>query len=302
LAARPDASVAIVEGEGKADAAQQLLPDWCCVSFGSSKAVKNTDWSPLLNRDTRQVIWRDNDANGLKAQADVLSQLKGRAEVIDMDPAWRERWDLADALREGWDTTRTLAYLTEHSHPAIPATELQDASTLDFTHDSMALRFTEQYGADLRYIAMWGQWFNWQGNVWKRDETLHVFDLIRDLCRHQAPLAETKEMKRMLKDARTVTSVERMAQSDRQHAATTYQWDANIMLLNTPDGVVDLETGKLRPNDRQDYCTKITAVSPVAKADCPNWQVFLKKVMNNSEDMVQFIQRMTGYMLTGSIN
>jgi hypothetical protein len=59
LAARPNAPALLVEGEKTCDAAQQLLPDWVCVTFGSSKAIKNIDFSPLLVRKTRLVIWPD---------------------------------------------------------------------------------------------------------------------------------------------------------------------------------------------------------------------------------------------------
>ena len=46
--------------------------------------------------------------------------------------------------------------------------------------------------------------------------------------------------------AKTVAAVERLAKADRRHAATVDQWDADPWLLNTPDGVVDLQTGKMR--------------------------------------------------------
>jgi len=41
------------------------------------------------------------------------------------------------------------------------------------------------------------------------------------------------------------------------------QWDANPMVLNTPSGIVDLETGELSPGDPLAYCTKQTAVGPL---------------------------------------
>ncbi|HVL21302.1 MAG TPA: hypothetical protein VM422_10035, partial [Amaricoccus sp.] len=46
--------------------------------------------------------------------------------------------------------------------------------------------------------------------------------------------------------AKTVAAVERLAKADRRLAATTDEWDANPWALNTPAGVVDLRTGKIR--------------------------------------------------------
>uniref|UniRef100_UPI0026EEF699 hypothetical protein n=1 Tax=Azovibrio restrictus TaxID=146938 RepID=UPI0026EEF699 len=64
----------------------------------------------------------------------------------------------------------------------------------------------------------------------------------------------------------TVGGVERLARADRRHAATTAEWDADPWLLNTPGGVVDLRTGRMRAHDRADRMTKITTATPAATA------------------------------------
>ena len=42
-------------------------------------------------------------------------------------------------------------------------------STLDipaeFSDESLALRFTDQHGGTLRYVAAWGRWYEWDGAV-----------------------------------------------------------------------------------------------------------------------------------------
>jgi putative DNA primase/helicase len=91
--------------------------------------------------------------------------------------------------------------------------------------------------------------------------------------------------------------VERLARSDRRHAATVEQWDVNPWLLNTPGGVVDLRTGELRPALREDYMTKITAVAP--GGECLLWQAFLSRITDGDEELQRFHQRMSGYALTG---
>jgi putative DNA primase/helicase len=74
-------------------------------------------------------------------------------------------------------------------------------------------------------------------------------------------------------------------------------WDADPWLLNTPDGVVDLRTGKLRPHSSGDFMTKITTVGP--GGDCPRFKQFMSEIMAGDEEMVAFIQRVLGYCLTG---
>jgi putative DNA primase/helicase len=64
--------------------------------------------------------------------------------------------------------------------------------------------------------------------------------------------------------AKTVAAVERLARADRRLAAMIDQFDADPWLLNTPDGVLDLRTAKLRPHRAEDHMTRITAVGPRA--------------------------------------
>ena len=122
----------------------------------------------------------------------------------------------------------------------------------EYSDDALALRFTEKHGADLRYVALWGQWLAWDGACWRRDETLSVFSKARAICRTAADECGKKQTAQRIRNAQTVAAVERLARSDRQHAATVDQWDADLWLLNTPGGMVDLRTGKLRPATREE--------------------------------------------------
>ena len=97
-----------------------------------------------------------------------------------------------------------------------------------------------------------------------------------------------------------MAAVERLAQADPRLATTVDVWDADPWLLNTPDGVVDLRTGNLRPHSSGDYMTKITAVGP--GGDCPRFKLFMREIMAGDEEMVAFVQRVLGYCLTGDIS
>ena len=63
---------------------------------------------------------------------------------------------------------------------------------------------------------------------------------------------------------------------------------------------MDLRTGKVRPHRSDDYMTKITAVAPDASVPTPNWQSFLDRVTNGDTELISYLQRMSGYALTGS--
>ena len=169
----------------------------------------------------------------------------------------------------------------------------------EFSDECLALRFTEQHGTTLRYVAGWGRWMQWNGHVWKADDTLHVFDLARRVCRQASAEVNSGKLAGAVASAKAVAAVERLAKADRQHAATVDQWDADGWLLNTPGGIVDLRTGKMRAHDPGAYMTKTTAVAP--GGDCPQWEAFLHTVLHGDAELIAFVQRMAGYCLTGSI-
>jgi putative DNA primase/helicase len=161
------------------------------------------------------------------------------------------------------------------------------------TEDAIALRFAEERAGSLRYVHKWGRWFNWNGQRWEEDTTLLAFDLARDLCRKVA-----KQLRiRKLRSAKTVAAVVQLARADRRLAATASQWDADPWLLNTPGGTVDLRSGTIRAHRPEDYCTKMTAVAP--GGECLLWLSILRYIFGGNDDLVSFVQRWSGYSLTG---
>ena len=55
----------------------------------------------------------------------------------------------------------------------------------------------------------------------------------------------------------------------------------------------------VREHRKEDYCTKATTIDADADADCPLWKAFLLKIMANNQTMVDYLQRVCGYCLTG---
>ena len=178
--------------------------------------------------------------------------------------------------------------------------ELEKPRPPAFSDEALALRFAELHADDLRYVAAWGRWLSWDGARWQFDDTLAAYDLVRKVCRVAAAQCNKIKLASVLASAKTVAAVERLAKSDRRIAATVDQWDTDPWSLNTPDGVIDLLTGKLRLHRATDYMTKITAVSPDVDCSAPNWLAFLDRITANNDELIAFLQRMAGYALTGS--
>jgi putative DNA primase/helicase len=169
-----------------------------------------------------------------------------------------------------------------------------------FSDDALALEFTRRHGNTLRYVHQWGKWLQWNGERWNFETTLSAFDLARAICREQAN-ACNDEHNENIASASTVSAVERLARSDRQHAAGTDGWDIDPWLLNTPGGIADLKSGFMLNHDPDEYLTKITAVAPDPDCGIPLWRKFLEEVTGGDAEFQRFLQRMAGYALTGLI-
>lgn len=92
---RGEAKLVIVEGEGKADKAQSLLPvDFVVTTtMNGAQSASKADWSVVKGRDL--AFWRDNDEPGLRYQRTCIElAIKNGAnsiKVVYVDPN-RSQW------------------------------------------------------------------------------------------------------------------------------------------------------------------------------------------------------------------
>jgi putative DNA primase/helicase len=168
----------------------------------------------------------------------------------------------------------------------------------EFSDEALALRFADRHADELRHVAKWNRWLEWDGHRWQFDDTLNTFHRARVVCREASASCNEKRMSQSVASAKTEAAVVSLARADRRLAATVDQWDADLWLSNTPDGTIDLITGDRRPHTSGDYITQMTAVSPGGA--CPTWKRFLADVTAGDAALQEFLARMCGYCLTGS--
>lgn len=167
-----------------------------------------------------------------------------------------------------------------------------------FSDDALALAFADRHNGAMLYVPVWRVWLRWDGCRWARDERLAAVNLARALCRDKADILEDRDALR-LASAKTIAAVETLARSDERHARHPDQFDADPWALNTPAGVVDLHTGRMRTHRKDDYHTKVTGTAP--GRDCPRWLRFLHEITQGDAAIVAYLQRWAGYSLTGVI-
>ena len=200
----------------------------------------------------------------------------------------------------------------------------------DYTDVGQAKVFVEQYGAKVRYSNA-TKWLVYNGMKWEESE-LAARRMAQQLTEQQL-----KDARQRLKKARDQhdKAVERgddaaqaaakseldAAESYRAFvlgrrksnriAATLTEAEPNVEInvmeldkdpfkLNTPAGTVDLRTGEIHSHDPNDYCTKMTAVSPSHENE-GLWLDFLDKLTCGNTALRDYLQEVAGMEIVGKV-
>lgn len=229
---------------------------------------------------------------------------------------------LRDLYEPGWQTRRVTVNGTTQQAGAEPTahngtqpqggpalTPRNVADTL-FTDTFNAMAFVADHGKNLRYCYPWKTWLVWTGTHWQRDTSGEVMRLakhtIKHLARRVEAMDDAKQIAMFLAHIKSSLSTVKLrallenAQSEAGIAVQPQDLDTHVWLLNCTNGTIDLTTGKKRDHDPKDMLTKCLPVPYDPNARCPKWLAFLEKAMQGSAEMIKYLQRTTGYTLTGS--
>ena len=172
-----------------------------------------------------------------------------------------------------------------------------------------AERLVYHFGDEIRYCHAWKTWLIWDGCRWCPDETNHISELAKKTVRRIYEEAKKTEDdgKRQALAKHAVSSESEpkiramvsLAQSDSHVAIKPEDFDKDKFLFNCLNGTLDLRTGKLFPQRKEDCITKLAHVRYDPYATCPQWINFLKRIMDNNANLIDFLKRSVGYSLTG---
>ena len=201
-----------------------------------------------------------------------------------------------DAFDEGFTTKQT-----KETHEYISQAAANDNERRNFsivTQDVVATQFAELNKGKLLYCHSQGAWFEWNGSIWRKNETKKAFSLARLLSRQLSSGLQPKD-KKQIQSSGFARGVEKFAEADPIFSRTASDWDKGLWQLGTPDGTVDLRTGKLMPASPDDMITKSTAIAPGDAVTCTRWLQFLAEATGDDAELIRFLQQWSGYSLTG---
>ncbi|MDX9703979.1 MAG: phage/plasmid primase, P4 family [Candidatus Auribacterota bacterium] len=180
-----------------------------------------------------------------------------------------------------------------------------------FNDDWNARRFVDQHGSKLMNCDNLGGWHLWNGKVWELDETHRVMRLARDTVESFNDLVDSfdedtqklfyKHIKTSGNEAklRAMTSV---ARSYENMSVKSSQFDADEYLLNCHNGVLDLKSGQMRDHSEKLLISKLCGTKFDPSAECPLWLEFLDTIFHGNDDLIRFVQKAVGYVLTGDVS
>lgn len=207
----------------------------------------------------------------------------------------------------------------------------------DFSDVGNAAVFTRKERNDLIFTDALG-WLWWNGQKWERNEHKALDRAIRlsgkmlSEANAAQRAAQMRQAELLAEAARNPDGLDgkaldsaaqalRMAIAFRNHAqklrnarqlnnmlelSKPYfvlkadRLDANPFDLNTPAGIVDLRTGKLRSHDRRAYCSRMTAASPGSQG-AKMWMDFLDTITCRDYSVQGFLQMAAGMALIGEV-
>jgi putative DNA primase/helicase len=184
---------------------------------------------------------------------------------------------------------------------------------IQFTDSTNAMRLVKENGRDIRYNAAWKKWVVWNGRYWEMDDggvLIHEkgLEMVRNIYDELLKTADYRERIDIEKAAMMSESVRR--RKAFVEAATwigalrikSDELDPNPWLLNVKNGTVDILSGEFREHRQEDMITKIANVEYDPAADCPMWRKFVREIMDNKPDLIQFVQTAAGWSLSGDIS
>jgi len=158
----------------------------------------------------------------------------------------------------------------------------------------------EEFGDDLRYTPTIG-WRSWQEGRW-------VDDAARDFARQATRnLLLYCGVNKSDHSANKLKNVLLAAAAMQEFLVASDQWDSELDELNTPSGLISLRTGEFTQGVERPLVTKMTGCGVGESSHCPQFKDALSEIFNpqqwkNPQEVIDFLQVLFGYLLTGQIS
>jgi P4 family phage/plasmid primase-like protien len=188
--------------------------------------------------------------------------------------------------------------ISARRNPVAAAVTLTDTGNADL--------LVHAWGDQLRFCPDTGKWLSWVNTRWEhgtdQGEAIvaarRVIEAIRtgddsprDVIQHRMRSLSRKGLENMVA----------LAKCSPQMRVRLADLDAKPYELNTPSGVVDLQTGALMPHTADSWHTKITGAGYDSRAVAPKFHSFLGGTFGGDAELIGYVQRLAGLAAIGRV-
>ena len=326
IEADPIALVWVCEGERDADRLAKLGLVATTNAMGAGKW--RDEYSEFL-RARSVIVLEDNDKAGREHVQQVAQSVYGIAssvKVLALPDLPDNGGDLSDWLAAG-GTVAELQALAEQT-PVWEPPAVEQAAPLPVsgngtqpndeqpvfprTDAGNAELFAFLFNDRLRFDHQRGRWLLWDGKRWRPDPDAEVYRLAiqatRVRCQNAGNIDDLKEREKetiwaIKGEQRTrIEATLALGKAQLGIADAGLGWDADPWLLNVGNGTIDLRTGELREHRQDDRITMLVPTDCDPEAKCPTWDAFLDRILGGRRELVEYLQQLVGYSMTGDVS
>ena len=279
--------------------------------------IKSFDISKYKNDEKLKELWNkkapgknaDESENDLGLCNKLAYYLKGDYSAVakafmespyykSKDPAHIKKWKRKDYS----ENTIKLAVQNYFN-------SMNRIDNFGLTDTGNAHKFVDRFGDSIRYNYDNKMWMVWNGKYWQYDifgSIKNYLELVIEEMKMQAKFVEEEGVRKAM-----LTNVKRALSSSGKTAmlkesehlqgipVTNNDFDNEPFLFNCESGVLDLKAGKILTHDKSLMVSKYSPVT-VSKKKPTKWLKFLDEIFNNDAILIEYVQRVLGYAITGS--
>ncbi|MDP1771084.1 MAG: phage/plasmid primase, P4 family [Methylobacter sp.] len=212
------------------------------------------------------------------------------------------------------DVVANSVNISKFEAPTLPGIDSRDgtSSTRSLSEQGNAWRLLDAHGGNIHYVYDTKAWLHWQDGAWIWDvEGAKIRSLAAKLpnriynegCLYLFDAGLFAAWSRTSQKVRTIKASVSLLSDFEQVRLPLCLVDADIFLVGIDNArqVIDLKTGLARPATQNDYITKSLNVNQLGESSkAVRWLEFLEQVFGDDVELIDWIKRWCGYLLTGS--
>ena len=167
--------------------------------------------------------------------------------------------------------------------------------------------FADMHKGKLKYNFDNNCWYIYDGTKWNICKKNEISEVVKEWLQviKSLPMFLSSESQKWLKANATrskISNILKLSNSNKNLATASNEFDLIPELINFTNGTYNLETSVLQPHNPDDMLTKIINFDYDADAKCPHWLTFINRVVDNDQNIIEYLQKACGYSISGTVS